>query len=294
MDVAAFTANRKTLIPRAPMPGATAAKGGEIAYTEFGDGPATALFIHGLGTSGALWRHVIEQVSDTTRCVAVDLPGHGGTPAREDLSVSAMADVVAELHEALGLGPVDLVGNDTGGAVAQVFAARHPGSLRTLTLTNCDTDGNFPPPEFAPVIEIARNGELAGSLVSLVNDPAAWRASPLAAGYENPEKIPDEAWLEYLPPVGGTLDRARDFERMLASLDPKDLSDIQDALRALDVPTLIVWGTGDSAFGLKWAYLLRDSVAGAKEVVEVDGAKVFFPDERPGDLIPHLRRFWGR
>ena len=28
--------------------------------------------------------------------------------------------------------------------------------------------------------------------------------------------------------------------------------------------------------------------------VEVDGAKVFFPEERPEDLIPHLRRHWGR
>ncbi|MGH3165702.1 MAG: alpha/beta fold hydrolase [Trebonia sp.] len=284
MDISTFTAHRTKL----------AAKGGEIAYTEFGDGPATALFIHGLGTSGALWRHVIEQVSDTTRCVAVDLPGHGGTPAREDMSVSALADAVTELHDALGLGQVDLVANDTGGAVAQVFAARHPGRLRTFTLTNCDTEGNFPPPEFAPVIELAKSSALAGSLVPVVNDSAGWRASPLAAGYEHPEKTTDEAWLEYLPPVGGTLEKARDFERTLASLDGKDLSDVQDALRALDVPTLIVWGTADPAFGLKWAYLLRDSIAGAKEVIEVEGAKVFFPEERPGDLSPHLRRLWDR
>ena len=35
-------------------------------------------------------------------------------------------------------------------------------------------------------------------------------------------------------------------------------------------------------------------IPGAKEVVEVDGAKIFFPEERPGDLVPRLSRHWGR
>ena len=56
----------------------------------------------------------------------------------------------------------------------------------------------------------------------------------------------------------------------------------------------MVWGTGDPTFGIKWAYHLRDLIPGAREVIEVDGAKLFFPEERPGDLIPHLRRHWGR
>jgi hypothetical protein len=43
-----------------------------------------------------------------------------------------------------------------------------------------------------------------------------------------------------------------------------------------------------------WAYYLRDLIPGAREVVEVDGAKLFFPEERPGDLVPHLDRHWGR
>jgi len=66
MDISEFTARRRTL---------TVASG-DIAYTESGAGPA-AVFVHGLATSGALWRHVIEQVDGTTRCIAVDLPLHG-------------------------------------------------------------------------------------------------------------------------------------------------------------------------------------------------------------------------
>jgi len=39
---------------------------------------------------------------------------------------------------------------------------------------------------------------------------------------------------------------------------------------------------------------LRELIPGARHVIEVKGAKVFFPEERPDDLIPHLRSYWGR
>lgn len=240
MDVSTFTARRRSL----------PADGGEIAYTEFGDaGAPAALFVHGLATGGLMWRHVIEQLSGTTRCIAIDLPAHGGTPARADMSVAAMAEVLAELCGGLGLGKVDLVGNDTGGAICQIFAARYPGGLRSLTLTNCDTDGNFPPPEFAPMVELARQGKLAEGFAGVAAGPASRAAGPLAGLYNDPATVPDEVWREY---YGGGLDRARDVERMMAAFDPADLAAATSGLHALRVPTLIVWGTAEeSNFGVK-------------------------------------------
>jgi pimeloyl-ACP methyl ester carboxylesterase len=283
MDITTFTANRKT----------RTAQGGDIAYTEFGAGP-TALFVHGLATSGALWRNVIEHVAPVSRCIAIDLPAHGGSQARKDASVSGMADALAELCDGLGLGQVDLVGNDTGGAVAQIFAARQPERLRSLTLTNCDTEGNFPPPGFMPIVETARRGEVAPVLAAIAADPAQWPAGPLSGGYQDPAAVAEEVWRAYYTPAGGTLECALDFERILAALDPADLSAAQAGLAALTVPTLIVWGNDDEAFGMKWAQDLRALIPGARDVIEVDGAKLFFPEERPADLVPHLRRFWDR
>jgi len=283
MDISDFTARRRTL----------AAAAGDIAYTESGAGPA-AVFVHGLATSGALWRNVIEQVDGTTRCIAVDLPLHGGSAPREDPSVTAMAQLVLDLCQGLGLDRIDLVGNDTGGAVAQIVAASHPELLRSLVLTNCDTEGNFPPAAFMPVIEAAARGEIAPLLTVGAADPDAARMSPLGEGYEHPEKVPDEVWREYLTPVGGTIERAREFERMLTALDPALFEAAAGGLRQLDVPVLLVWGTAEEAFGLEWAYRLRDLIPGAREVVEVDGAKLFFPEERPEELAVQLRRHWGR
>jgi pimeloyl-ACP methyl ester carboxylesterase len=283
MDVSTFTSQRQSL----------ATADGEIAYTEFGAGPA-AVFVHGIGTNGLLWRHAIEMLRDTTRCIAIDLPAHGGTPARDDLSVAGFAQVVADLVDGLGLGQADLVGNDTGGAVTQIYAARHPERLRSLTLTNCDTEDNLPPPAFLPTVEAAARGELAPILPALAADPSAARTSPLAGGYEHPDKIGDDVWRAYLEPLVGTPERARNFERTLAALDSADLAAVGGALRTLRVPTLLVWGTGDDAFGLPFAYELLEMIPGAREVNEIEGARVFFPEERPEELVVHLRRHWGR
>jgi hypothetical protein len=37
---------------------------------------------------------------------------------------------------------------------------------------------------------------------------------------------------------------------------------------------------------------LRDTIPGATEIVEIEGAKLFFPNERAADLVPHLQRHW--
>ena len=61
--------------------GEAATRSGPASYIDTGgDGPA-ALFVHGVGTSSYLWRHVIAQMAGERRCVAVDLPLHGRTPA---------------------------------------------------------------------------------------------------------------------------------------------------------------------------------------------------------------------
>jgi pimeloyl-ACP methyl ester carboxylesterase len=283
MDVNTFLSHRRSL----------ATPAGEIAYTELGTGPA-ALFVHGVGVSGALWRQVIAELADTSRCIAVDLPAHGASAARDDMSAAALAQALADLCDRLELGQVDLVGNDTGGAIAQILAARQPGLIRTLTLTNCDCEGNFPPAEFAPVIEQARQGTLAPLAARLAADPATWPKHPMSMGYQYPDRVPADAWRDYLTGTAGTMERARDVERLLASLEAADIEAVGGELRALQAPTLLVWGTADTNFDLKWAYYLRDLIPGASEVVEIDGAKIFFPEERPEDLVPHLRRHWGR
>ena len=57
-------------------------------------------------------------------------------------------------------------------------------------------------------------------------------------------------------------------------------------------PTLIVWGTADGFFPVKWAYWLRDTIPGTRKVIEIDGAKLFFPEERPEQFAAAVRAHW--
>ncbi|WP_372665257.1 alpha/beta fold hydrolase [Amycolatopsis kentuckyensis] len=263
---------------------------GDVSYTDVGEGPV-ALFVHGVGTNNLLWRKVVAELAGERRCVAPDLPGHGASPVtpEQDLSLNGLARLLEDFCESLELGEVDLVANDTGGAVAQVFAAHHADRLRTLTLTNCDTQGNLPPEAFRPVVELAERGKLAPLLVQLAADPERARAGALGGGYEHPEQLPSDVLAAFVRPVGA---EARQFERLLTEVRGEELDAIEPLLKEFRVPTLLVWGTGDPNFGVEWAYRFRDAVPGVTDVVEVPGAKLFFPDERPGDLVPHLRRHW--
>jgi pimeloyl-ACP methyl ester carboxylesterase len=266
-------------------------RSGDMAYVDAGEG-RVALFVHGVGTSSYLWRNAIEALRNEPerRCVAIDLPLHGDSPPRTDYSLPALAEAIEDFCAALDLTGIDLVANDTGGAVAQVFAARHPERLRTFTLTNCDTHDNLPPEQFAATVELAERGELAPVLAS--GDGLEVARAGLGAGYERADALSDEMLHTYIDPIRRTPERAREFERFLVSLRAADLLDAEPDLKKLDVPTLVVWGTGDEFFDVSWAYWLRDTIPGVTGVVEIESAKLFFPDERAADLVPHLRRHW--
>src|SRR5258705_2476026 len=100
---------------------------GHISYSEQGIGPV-ALFVHGVLLSGHLWRHQLADLSDIRRCVAVDLLAHGYTAIApdQDVSVTANANMLKEFLDALSIDQADLVGNDSGGGIAQIFAALYP------------------------------------------------------------------------------------------------------------------------------------------------------------------------
>jgi pimeloyl-ACP methyl ester carboxylesterase len=207
---------------------------GEISYLDLGAGP-TALFVHGIATNAYLWRHVMDALSGQRRCIAIDLPLHGQSPvtAEQDLSLAALAASLEDFCDVLGLTAVDLVANDTGGAIAQIFAARHPHRLATLTLTNCDTVDNLPPEAFKPMVELAAAGNLAPSAVAMFANLEAAAKISFASGYEHLDQIDRDVIRSYLQPCFGTIERARQFERLLVSLEVGDLQAVMPQLREL-------------------------------------------------------------
>jgi pimeloyl-ACP methyl ester carboxylesterase len=269
---------------------------GQFAYLDVGTGPP-AVFVHGVFVSAYVWRQVIDGVRDERRCIAYNLPGHGGTRVSgdQDLSLPSQAQMLEAFCKALDLDDIDLVANDTGGAVAQVFAVRRPDLLRTLTLTNCEAHDVLPSPDplAQAAVEMAERGELAQLLAERGRELEFARGElGLGVGFERPEHLTSEHISGYLEPHFSTVENAREIERTLLALDREDVLAIEPELKKLEVPTLIAWGTGDRFFDVKWAYWLRDTIPGARELVEIEGGRLFWPGERGDELVPHLRQHW--
>ena len=265
---------------------------GDVAYLESGVGPA-AVFIHGVFLNADLWRHQIDALADIRRCLAVDLLAHGGSsfPTTDTVTMDLQAEMIVAVLDALGLDSVDLVGNDSGGAIAQLVAVRVPGRIRSLTLTNCDTHDNWPPLAFAPIRDLALAGALAEALGAIAHDPATARAA-LASGFESPDVLSDKTIAGFFAPFAASPGRARAVQGYVVGMDNSVTVAIRDDLARFEAPTLIVWGTADDFFDVTWARWLADTIPGTVRCVELEGAKLLFPAERPEALNTELRSLW--
>lgn len=107
--------------------------------TEQHSGPAPAVvMIHGWNCRKEDWRAQIEHLKDRHELLAIDLPGHGGSPAgdREDWSIPAFAEDVMDILKAVSSDAVILMGHSMGGTVALEVAARIPERVRGVILVD--------------------------------------------------------------------------------------------------------------------------------------------------------------
>lgn len=96
----------------------------EINHERRGSGPPL-LLVHGLGGLWQQWARVLDGLARHRDVIAIDLPGFGETPPLPgEVSVDALADVVAGFLDEQGLADVDVVGSSMGGQIALELARR--------------------------------------------------------------------------------------------------------------------------------------------------------------------------
>ncbi len=269
---------------------------GRIAYIDRGKGPG-ALFLHGFPLNSFQWRGVIPQLSTMRRCIAPDLLGLGHTEVADGQSIAPHAQVamLVQLLDKLFIPAVDIVANDSGGAIAQLFVTRYPDRASSLLLTNCDTEPDSPPPAVLPVIELARAGKFADAwLVPWLADKKLARSEKGLGGqcYTNPTHPTDEAIETYLAPLVSSPQRKALTNAYAIALDPNPLAGIESALKRCYVATRIIWGTGDTIFSQTSPDYLARTVANSLGVQRIAGAKLFFPEEMPELIIDEARWVW--
>ena len=266
---------------------------GRVAVVENGTGPA-AVFLHGFPLNGFHWRYQLTELADLRRCIAIDLMGLGHTEIRanQELSFSAQAQMVLATLDALGVKDFDLVGNDTGGGIAQIIATKVPARIRSLVLTNADIHDNWPPKALGVVHAAATDGVLDDLFVGYLANPEQARNGLGSMVFEDPQYLTAELLEAYLGPITTTAERRDDINRFITSQNNAETVAIKSNLERLTAPTLILWGTGDPFFGVEWAYWLRDTIPGVRNVIEFPQAKLFFPEERAEEVTAHIRNHW--
>jgi pimeloyl-ACP methyl ester carboxylesterase len=270
---------------------------GKIAYVERGAGDA-ALFLHGFPLNGFQWRGALERLSAHRRCIALDFLAMGYSEVADGQSVAPGAQVamLVALLDTLSIRRVDLVANDSGGAVAQLLVARHPELVRTLLLTNCDTEIDSPPPALTPVIELSKAGRYVDEwLVPWLANKELARSAEGIGGmcYSNPNHPTDEAIEYYLAPLVSSAKRKAQVHAYAIALERNSLEGIQPLLRRSTVPTRIVWGTADDIFKAASPDYLDRSFGNSRGMRRLAGRKLFFPEEVPDIIAEEACRLWG-
>ena len=149
-----------------------------ISYTDVGAGEAV-LFLHALGRSAQDWVEVVEDLSTSYRCVAIDLPGHGASSRAERYSFEMLADATGQFIDQLGLGPVTIVAHSMGATTAWVLAPDLGPKLRALVIedTTVPSDRHeYPDIPEAPPEPVGYDWLARRQLFAALNRPdPAWR-----------------------------------------------------------------------------------------------------------------------
>ncbi|WP_018684084.1 alpha/beta fold hydrolase [Actinokineospora enzanensis] len=223
-----------------------------------GEGPVTAVYVHGLGGSATNWTDLAAGLAGRAPGIAVDLPGFGRTepPEGYTYALDAHADVLATWLRGLDLGPVHLLGNSMGGAIAVLLAARNPDLVRTLTLVSPAVPDLRPlvsrisdrriPLAFLPVVgpRVRRSlamltpHERALQMLNLCYaDPASVSPDQLAVATAEYAERAGQRW------AGPAL--ALSTVGLIRAWFTTGVRSLWRAVRQVQAPTLVIWGSDD-------------------------------------------------
>ena len=213
-----------------------------------GRGPHPVVLLHGFSDNLLTWRRVVPALAVEHRVVSIDLPGHGASARGWTRPLlDGYAALVGEVLDALELpGPVSLVGNSMGAAVAGVLAARQPHRVDAAVLIGMPGLSRLPAIWRAAAsrpVALALRAALRPVPVAQLQRGAAWvyahAASPRVGTLDPATLSGYGACYADRQRLFGLSELAR---AMLAELREVRLEQL---LAEVDVPVLRVWGRHD-------------------------------------------------
>ncbi|HEX5193563.1 MAG TPA: alpha/beta hydrolase [Solirubrobacteraceae bacterium] len=256
-------------------------------------GPADGrpvVFVHGYAMGASLWRPLSERLAGRgLRCIAPTWPlGAHTEPMRHDadLTMGGVAGIIASFLDALELDDVVLVGNDTGGAIAQIVAGTYPQRLGALVLTSCDAFEHFPPPILKPLIAASRTS----ALFRLALRPIGTRTGRRFAYGKLAHADLDALSAEWARPALRDRDVAEDLRRFTASMVRSVTVDAAERLPTFVKPALVAWSADDAFFDVADGRRLAELLPHGRFAL-IERARTFSMIDRTDELAQLVGEF---
>jgi 3-oxoadipate enol-lactonase len=240
------------------------------------------VFAHSLACASAMWRPQIDEFAERCRILVFDTRGHGRSSAPKpgtDGAGYAFDDLVADtesLLTALGIEHPHFVGLSMGGMLAQAFALKHPGRLRSLTVADSVSEW---PPEMVEVFAGRVAQARQGGMQAVVEGSLGRWFTP-AFHKSNPAEVATIARLIADTPVDGYAGCSYSIPRI----------NFTSQLKNIDAPILVMVGKEDPATTMVMAQQIHSAAPGSSLAV-IERASHLSNIEQPAAFNTAIRNF---
>ncbi len=243
----------------------------DITYRVAGSGTETLVLVNGVGDDLEAWAPQLGDFLDAgLRVVTFDNRGVGGSSQPSGPYTSGeMADDAKSVVDAVGGGPVHLVGVSMGGVIAQEYALAYPEDLRSVVLANTYAVADaFTAAAFNSWAMVA---ESAGMEV-MMRQMAPWIFSPQLYERE-PERV-----AELVEAAEATTQPPASFVAQIAALVDHDCS---DRLADIRVPALVIAASSDILIRPTLSHQLFEGLPEASWSLVPGGHAAFWENPQP-------------
>jgi pimeloyl-ACP methyl ester carboxylesterase len=251
------------------------------------------LILHGLGASGYEFRRIARSLAMNHRVITLDLRGFGRSdkPFDQAYGVLDQAAYVAAFIKRRGLHDVTLAGHSFGGAVALAVTLdlnrTRPGLISRLILMNSPA---FPQP-LSLAAHLLRTPVAPYVFLNLV-PPQITAQLSLSNDAGNFGHITETDILSYAAPLRDP-GAAHALIATARNVVPANVADLVRRYPTIKQPTLLVWCRTDPVVPLATGIALQRMLPNARLRI-IEGCKHVPPEETPGELLAHMRRFLAR
>ena len=234
----------------------------KVNYIDYGEGENTLVLLHGWGQNIDMMKPIGDRFKKSNRIVIVDLPGFGASDEPNTIwSLNDYVECIKELLDSLEIKSPILIGHSFGGKISLLYASFY--KVEKLVL--------FGSPFKQEIKKLSLKTKVLKFLkkVPVINKLEGFAKKHMGStDYRNASEVMRKIMVEHVN------------------------LDIEEEVKKIKCPTLMVWGTMDQEVPVERAYELEKLIEDAG-VVTYEGCSHYAYLERLEQTISVLKSFIG-